>query len=223
MELPQHSHYRIGWALGAAVSERGDQLRASTPVIGPIIGPMLKRLPNLAVHGTVEGFIQKNYPREFWETLADEHAYEGKPSLLVYQERSVAHIPDILGLCKFMVGQLPFSYFKVDGMVKFLSSVTGMEMDRDLLNIYCERMSSLIRAFNIREGVTRKDDTIPDMFFSKPSIVTGVPLDRKKFDEMVGEVYSLHGWDENGIPTRNRLEELGIQYVADDLEERGLG
>jgi len=222
MELPQHSHYRIGWALGAAVSERGDQLRASTPVIGPIIGPMLKRLPNLAGHGTVEGFIQKNYPREFWKTLADEHAYEGKPSLLVYQERAVAHIPDILGLCKFMVGQLPFSYFKVDGMVKFLSSVTGMEVDEEQLNTYCERMTSLVRAFNVREGITKKDDTIPDMFFSKPSIVTGVTLDRKKFDEMVGEVYSLHGWDENGIPTRDRLEELGIKYVADDLEERGI-
>ena len=71
-----------------------------------------------------------------------------------------------------------------------------------------------------KEGITRKDDRGPERFFKEPSPVRGKPLDWDKFNKMLDEAYSIRGWDENGVPTRKTLEELGLKYVADDLERR---
>jgi len=216
LEPPQFSHYRVDLALGAAISERGDSLRTTSAAVSLT----LNSLPNVLPEKAIDGMIKRNFPPKFWEIMHDKFGYKGKGTLLAYHERVSAHIPDILGLCKFIAGWMPFNYFLIDEMAELTSHVTGMDIDKKTLNTYSYRMSNLTRAFNLREGITRKDDTVPDILFKEPSLQTGEPLDRNKFDKIVDEFYSDYGWDENGIPTRKRLEELGLKYVADDLEKR---
>jgi aldehyde:ferredoxin oxidoreductase len=82
-----------------------------------------------------------------------------------------------------------------------------------------ERRLNLMRAFNAREGVGSEADTVP------PKLL--VPLQGGASDGLAvtaGEVetakamyYQMAGWDENGRPTRAKLEELAVDWVADEL------
>ena len=70
---------------------------------------------------------------------------------------------------------------------------------------------NLERLFNVRDGLDRKEDTLPKRLLeeampSGPSQGNTVPL-----DQMLGEYYDLMGWDSNGVPLRDRMEELGLQ------------
>ena len=83
-----------------------------------------------------------------------------------------------------------------------------------------ERMTNLARAWNMRAGFTRADDTLPDRLLMEP-LMTGAskghrisPEDR---DFMLDEYYSLRGWDKQGVPTAERLKALGLSTVAEDL------
>jgi aldehyde:ferredoxin oxidoreductase len=71
------------------------------------------------------------------------------------------------------------------------------------------------RLFNLREGLSRKDDWLVDRYFDEPTQL-GIPLirdraiDREKMTKMVDEFYEHHGWDNNGVPTKETLKRLGI-------------
>jgi len=83
-----------------------------------------------------------------------------------------------------------------------------------------ERVSNLTRAFNIREGFAKKDDIIPERFF-KDAVpegpVKGHIVPREDFDKMLREFYEVCGWDKNGIPTKEKLLELGLENAVKDL------
>jgi aldehyde:ferredoxin oxidoreductase len=79
-----------------------------------------------------------------------------------------------------------------------------------------ERIINLQRAFACREGITRKDDTLPKR------LITALPAGgaagkAADLEYQLNEYYQLRGWDDKGIPTRQRLEFLGLGGVADDL------
>jgi aldehyde:ferredoxin oxidoreductase len=80
------------------------------------------------------------------------------------------------------------------------------------------RIVNLERAFNVREGMTRSDDTLPRRFRESPlseGLSSGTVV---KLDPMLDEYYSERGWNlKTGIPTRKTLENLSLEYVADDL------
>lgn len=81
-----------------------------------------------------------------------------------------------------------------------------------------ERCMNMMRAFNIREGFTRQDDRIPDRFHyqSLPAgPLKGFTLDKEKFEKAIDTYYKMMGWDEKGIPQREKLQELGIEWVAE--------
>ena len=81
---------------------------------------------------------------------------------------------------------------------------------------------NLERAIMVREGRTRKDDESAIPYFKKPDI-DGIPLDTAKFARLLDEFYELRGWNKNtGRPTREKLEELDLKSVADELEDLGL-
>jgi aldehyde:ferredoxin oxidoreductase len=88
-----------------------------------------------------------------------------------------------------------------------------------------ERANNLTRVFNAREGFTRKDDTLPERLFQplEAGALTGVSYPREEFERALSDLYELKGWDvETGVPTRERLRELGIEWAADKLgESRG--
>ena len=79
-----------------------------------------------------------------------------------------------------------------------------------------ERIYTIERLFNNREGFSRKDDKLPERYFEEPTPiglprVKGRTINREKFEKMLDEYYALHGWDENGVPTKETLQKLGIE------------
>jgi len=80
-----------------------------------------------------------------------------------------------------------------------------------------ERIINLQRAFACREGISRKDDTLPKRLLT-PLPDGGAAGKAADLEYQLNEYYQLRGWDDNGIPTQERLEVLGLGAIAGDLK-----
>jgi len=110
---------------------------------------------------------------------------------------------------------------------RLFSAATGIDTTEEDLNRAGERIHNLMRAVMVREMDTRDmrhdHDVLPDHFFDNPSPSTKAPpVDREKFDGLMGIYYELKGWDQDGLPTRLKLEEMDLKDVADELEKHNL-
>jgi aldehyde:ferredoxin oxidoreductase len=98
-------------------------------------------------------------------------------------------------------------------MSELISCVWGREVSVAELEKAAERIWNTGRLFNVREGFKASEDTLPDRIFKDP-LKSGTPagqvLPRDQFDAMLREYYQLRGWDNNGVPTPERLKELDI-------------
>jgi len=126
---------------------------------------------------------------------------------------------DSLEFCVFMSRGRLFTDFRP--FAKALTSATGVQYNwKDLLKIG-ERICNLERAFNVREGMSRKDDILPERFLKEPA-EGGSRGSVVQLEPMLDDYYKARGWRvKTGIPTRVKLEELGLQDVADELEGMG--
>ncbi len=109
-----------------------------------------------------------------------------------------------------------------EAQAQVLNAITGLELTgKDALRIG-ERIVNVERAFNVREGITKKDDSLPDRFTKEP-----MPSGPSKghvcnLDQMLDEYYNLRGWDvKTGIPTMKKLNELGLKKIAKELDHLG--
>jgi len=154
------------------------------------------------------------------EKAIDPESYEGKAVTVNYYT-SLCTICDTLGVCKFHTEWLNNPMTMKD-IAALFSAVTGVEMDEDGLFEVAARINNVERAFLVREGIRRKDDTIHGKMMEEPVPTgphKGKRLDKEKFSKMLDEYYELVGWDkESGIPKRSTLESLGLKDVADNLE-----
>jgi aldehyde:ferredoxin oxidoreductase len=83
-----------------------------------------------------------------------------------------------------------------------------------------ERAFNLCRVFNVREGFNRKDDNLPSRLGEplQEGAYKGEAISKEDLDKMLDYYYEERGWEvATGIPTRKKLEELGIGYVAEEL------
>ncbi|NMC07573.1 MAG: aldehyde:ferredoxin oxidoreductase, partial [Candidatus Lokiarchaeota archaeon] len=115
-------------------------------------------------------------------------------------------------ICKFTRG----IYKNDDEMAQVYEYVTGIPLNGKQMNKIGERIVNLSKCFNIREGWKRDDDTMPERFFSEPQTkgpAKGVVIDRKGFETCKDAYYKLRGWDEKGIPTKEKLKDLGLDFV----------
>ena len=109
---------------------------------------------------------------------------------------------------------------------ELVSAATGLKMSYDDMIRTGERIVTMERALNTRFGIRRKDDTLPRRFL-KDAIPSG-PTKGERFDAhrlrtMVDEYYGRRGWDKkSGLLVKDRLEELGLKDVANDLAKRRL-
>jgi len=115
-----------------------------------------------------------------------------------------------------------FNIPDVHQTIEGFNAISGREIDlKEYLKVG-ERTVCIQRAFNAREGFTRKDDTLPKRFLTEP--VKGGPADGryvKNLDGMLDEYYEESGYDKKtGWPTRAKLEELGLKDVADKLYKK---
>ena len=103
--------------------------------------------------------------------------------------------------------------------VSLISNVTGWEFGIDDFRKTGERAVNLSRAFNMRDGFSRKDDTLPGRFLEEP-MPGGPAKDHmiEGLDALIDGYYQERGWDkETGKPTPEKLKELGLENVISDL------
>jgi aldehyde:ferredoxin oxidoreductase len=108
-----------------------------------------------------------------------------------------------------------------ENMAMYYKAVTGLPADADWLKGVGVRIWNLVRAFNVREGFSKKDDTMPDRMETEPlpsGKTQGKFVSREAFDKMLSEYYELWGWDEQGRPTRKTLEDAGLSEIVGTLD-----
>ena len=133
---------------------------------------------------------------------------EGRAEFVKYNQDERAAFFS-LDLCDFM----PFSEKQTTDLLNF---ATGYEFTPEEYVYIGERIWNLTRLIAVREGVSRKDDTLPARFLEEPlpaGAAKGHFVSREELDTMLDEYYTLRGWDKNGIPTKEKLEELGLGEI----------
>jgi len=144
--------------------------------------------------------------------LIDPLTWKDKPPI-VKDFQDVFAIIDAAGLCVFFsIRNLltPTPDIRPVGILELLNAVTGAGYDLDELVRAGERIFNAERLFLIRAGFSRKDDTLPPRILREP-----LPDGPAKgmvchLDEMLTEYYQLRGWTQDGIPTDEKLRELGL-------------
>jgi aldehyde:ferredoxin oxidoreductase len=185
------------FALGIATSTRGaDHLRSR---------------PAVDLYGLPEEMLKEVYGGS---VSSDYTSYEGKSRMIWWQERLYA-VVDSLGVCKFQTVFLAVHAPNWNEYSKLTRLATGMEFSKSQLMEIGERIYTLERLFNLREGFTRKDDNLPERYFEEPTpiglpVAKGKKIDRAKFEKMLDEYYALHEWDREGIPKKETLEKLRL-------------
>jgi aldehyde:ferredoxin oxidoreductase len=94
---------------------------------------------------------------------------------------------------------------------EILKAVAGWDISSAELIRTCERILTAARLFNVKQGLTAGDDRLPPRFYEDKTegpFVKG--LDRDKMERAKKYYYTLMGWDENGVPTPEKVEELYI-------------
>ncbi len=105
---------------------------------------------------------------------------------------------------------------------ELLKTETGLSFTVEELSRMGERIFNLERAFNIREGFSRAEDTLPARLLEEPLKEGKSQGHVVELDVMLEDYYRARGWDrKTGVPTRSKLEELGLGDVADELASIG--
>ncbi len=192
---PHDVRYIKAFALGIATSSRGADHLRSRP--------------------TLEIFL--NLPQEVRDRIygkgvpGDTTSYKGKEKTVYFSDNIFAAI-DSLGICKFICHGFNSPHF-VDytWMKKLIHCASGWEFkEKDIQNVG-KRIIDIERMFNNREGITRKDDTLPKKYFDDPmplKIAKGHHIDRKEFDSLLSRYYKLRGWTNSGLVKKDRVKEL---------------
>lgn len=120
---------------------------------------------------------------------------DGKAELLVdFEDRLI--LMDTLILCRFFRDIYPW-----DRLGQIIEMTTGLKSDQEALQKRAAEISTLIRSFNMREGLKLEDDHLPKRFF-KEILKTGHVIKETELEAMRKEYYRLREWDENGVPKK---------------------
>jgi aldehyde:ferredoxin oxidoreductase len=126
---------------------------------------------------------------------------------------------DSFGLCQFVFGPA-WQLYGPNQMVELIRAATGWNYSLYELMQVGELRLNLMRSFNAREGLDRRQDTLPKKLFRelKGGATDGVKLSEAEIEKAKDIYYEMSGWEvETGTPTRHKLEELGVGWVADEL------
>ncbi|MBC8448590.1 MAG: aldehyde ferredoxin oxidoreductase family protein [Chloroflexi bacterium] len=128
---------------------------------------------------------------------------------------------DSLTICHFCFGVGGWELYGPDQLLQAIRAITGWEVSLYELMKLGERRVNMMRAFNAREGIGREADTLPEKFHDVPlrgGVSDGYVIERQEWQRARETYYAMCGWDQaTGYPTRGKLEELGIGWVADAL------
>jgi aldehyde:ferredoxin oxidoreductase len=166
--------------------------------------------------------------------------YDGKVRMVIWHE-NLSAVTDSMGTCRFMHASYYAQYPIPELLHKYgrkkekphsikyhewLTAAIGIKYSYESLLEAGERIILLERAINLRRGVRRKDDTLPERFFREPvpkGPAKGEIFDRKKFNEMLDEYYQIRGLNKtDGRISKQKLLHLGLKDVAEILTKEKL-
>jgi len=157
-------------------------------------------------------------PREDLAGTTDRFADEGKGQDAARNQISQA-VEDSVIQCSFG----PVTGFTPQSRSEVLVAATGFDEfgDPAYLNQIGERILCLERSFNVREGFGRKDDTLPSRMLTEPLKNAGPATGQmiRKLDTLLDEYYQALGYTSQGIPSIEKLNQLGLDWVAKDIKK----
>lgn len=132
---------------------------------------------------------------------------------IVEWQETMHYVDDALGLCAALSSFVLKPPYHIHNIPVVVSSATGMDMDEAKVWEAAKRTRTLLRAFNVKRGLRRKDEKPPDDHW------------KKRFPELEKELldtyYRFMGWNSEGIPTKEYLDQLDLGYVSEDLLQNG--
>jgi len=148
----------------------------------------------------------------------DVRSYKNKGMVVKWCE-DITEVVDALGMCT-----RPASAVSFELLTRLASSATGIDFSEKGLLEVGERIFNVLKAFNSREGLTRKDDygSVPEKFTKEP--VSGGPYNGEvlDLDTLLDEYYEARGWDlQTGLQVKEKLKELGLEHIIKELDKIG--
>jgi aldehyde:ferredoxin oxidoreductase len=171
--------------------------------------------------GTRGGSHHDTRPTLQYASDFDNRSVEGKPLFAVRTQNFTA-LDDSITQCRF-TSERGYGAMINENYARMLHLVTGWDVTEEELEQTGERICNLERAFNVREGVRRKDDTLPYRVQNVPipeGPHKGMHCPPDELSAMLDEYYALRGWDADGVPTEEKLHELDLAFAAQDLAAR---
>lgn len=196
---------------------RGKKGQALTNAIGPRGAAHTETVPDPA-------FMRKNaFPEIGIINPVSVLEVGKKKAYIVLKGQDIRNLVDLFGGCGHVFEPWnPVSSLTV--IKEFINAATGLNYDIEELMTVAERANNIARAFNVREGMNKKDDTLPKRM-SEPlpeGPSKGETISQNDLDVMLKEYYRLRGWDSKGIPTRKVLDKLGLSHIAEGLTKEGI-
>jgi len=218
---------RAAQALGVGeelvVAVKGRELPAHMPQVKRGLALMYAVHPGGADHTVVEH--DPSYSSDFervsqlglLDPQPDDVLNAEKVRYDVYTQLMVSAI-DSLSLCSFVYGGA-WELYSSSQTVDAVRAATGWNLSLWEVMKDGERRLNMLRAFNAREGTGKEMDTIPPKLLIplQGGASDGVAVTAEEVDQAKALYYRMVGWDEDGRPTRAKLEELALGWVADEL------
>ena len=143
----------------------------------------------------------------------DRFSYEGKAEVAKIFE-DLRSFNNSLVMCAFTTDMVGENY-SFDTVRDLLGAVTGRELSPEAMLDIGERNYLMLRILAAREGYSAENDRLPDRLKEPLASGTteGEDLPQEKLDEMLSEYYLARGYDEDGVPAKEKLVELGIENL----------
>ncbi|MGB9887858.1 MAG: aldehyde ferredoxin oxidoreductase C-terminal domain-containing protein, partial [Moorellales bacterium] len=154
----------------------------------------------------------------------DRLVYEGKGELCKWNQDVRAATCDCPPTCAFLL-DTALAEVALENTASLINAASGLDLTPEQVERVGERLNNLARVYNLREGFTREDDLPPRRLMEEAipgGTSAGEKLAREDVERMLDEYYRARGWDERGVPTRKKLEELGLAEAVKDLVAMGL-
>ncbi|MEM2429313.1 MAG: aldehyde ferredoxin oxidoreductase family protein [Nitrososphaerales archaeon] len=214
----------FGWLLGEGVKRIGEKITGISDAVLHVKGMELPFHDPRAYNSVGLGYATSNrgachlqglthifersvtMPDIGYPEIQDRFGVDNKGEF-VAKLQNLMSMMDSLKLCKFLF----FAGIKISHIIQWLKLVTGWDMGVDEFMKTGERIYNLKRMYNVRCGISKKDDTLPLRILTLRRGEGGAADNLPPLDKMLKQYYQYRGWDDNGIPKAEKLLELGIK------------
>lgn len=202
LDFPAHDpRCKMGTGLGYATSNRGAcHLQAMT-----VDFENGASIPETGHPETYDKLSIASVPEIGIPEPLDRFDVKSKPEFVIRLQNLMC-IYDSINCCKFII----FGGIALEELCEILKLTTGFDYKKEEILKIGEGMFNLKRLYNSKCGISRKDDTLPKRFLTQKR-EDGKSADKlPPLEEMLDDYYILRGWDNNGIPSKEKIDELGL-------------